>query len=83
MTLFSELAVSSPTAVPSADLVAFGPLQFIQIRGRQPYSIVRKIPYLIEHLLLIGPRLSSASEIGEHIFPAGHYCFEKSMQVEV
>ena len=31
-----------------AGLVAFSHLQFSQIRGRQPYSIVRKIPYLIE-----------------------------------
>jgi hypothetical protein len=30
-----------------AGLVAFSHLQFSQIRGRQPYSIVRKIPYLI------------------------------------
>jgi len=32
---------------PLAGLVAFSYLQFSQIRGRQPYSIVRKIPYLI------------------------------------
>jgi hypothetical protein len=31
----------------SADLVAFSHLQFSQIRGRQPYSFVRKIPYVI------------------------------------
>src|SRR5262252_8468651 len=30
-----------------AGLVAFSHLQFSQIRGRQPYSIVRKISYLI------------------------------------
>src|SRR5215471_1857292 len=36
--------------LPLAGLVAFSHLQFSQIRGRQPYSIVRKIPYLI-----IGP----------------------------
>jgi hypothetical protein len=42
MTLFSELGVSSDMAAPSADLVAFGYLQFSQIRGRQPYSIVRR-----------------------------------------
>jgi hypothetical protein len=36
-------------AVPAMwrSLVAFSHLQFSQIRGRQPYSIVRKIPYLI------------------------------------
>ena len=28
-------------------LVAFSHLQFSQIRGRQPYSIVRNIPYVI------------------------------------
>jgi hypothetical protein len=33
--------------LPFAGLVAFSHLQFSQIRGRQPYSIVRKIPYLI------------------------------------
>jgi hypothetical protein len=33
--------------LPLAGLVAFSHLQFSQIRGRQPYSIVRKIPYLI------------------------------------
>ena len=36
-----------PWRLLSADLVAFSHLQFSQIRGRQPYSIVRKIPYLI------------------------------------
>jgi hypothetical protein len=33
--------------LPLAGLVAFSHLQFSQIRGRQPYLIVRKIPYLI------------------------------------
>src|SRR5215471_885094 len=33
--------------LPLAGLVAFSHLQFSQIRGRQPYSIVRNIPYLI------------------------------------
>src|SRR5262249_46376128 len=33
--------------LPLAGLVAFRHLQFSQIRGRQPYLIVRKIPYLI------------------------------------
>jgi len=47
MTLFSELGVSCAMAAPSADLVAFGTLQFSQIRGRYPYPIMRKIPYLI------------------------------------
>jgi hypothetical protein len=32
-------------AAPSAGLVAFSHLQFSQIRGRQPYSIVRKIDW--------------------------------------
>src|SRR5262249_20588230 len=36
------------TRLPLAGLVAFSHLQFSQIRGRQPYSIVRKIPYLIK-----------------------------------
>jgi Domain of unknown function (DUF6429) len=30
-----------------AVLIAFSHLQFSQIRGRQPYSIVRNIPYVI------------------------------------
>src|SRR5262245_16613816 len=38
-----------PWRLPLADLVAFSYLQFSQIRGRQPYSIVRKILYLIAH----------------------------------
>src|SRR5262249_27982114 len=33
--------------LPLAGLGAFRHFQFSQIRGRQPYSIVRKIPYLI------------------------------------
>jgi hypothetical protein len=33
--------------LPLAGLVAFSHLQFSQIRARQPYSIVRNIPYLI------------------------------------
>ena len=33
--------------LPLTGLVAFSHLKFSQIRGRQPYSIVRKIPYLI------------------------------------
>jgi len=42
--------------LPLAGLVAFSHLQFSQIRGRQPYSIVRKIPYLIvEHRSIDGP----------------------------
>src|SRR5215831_9140912 len=39
--------------LPLAGLVAFSHLQFSQIRGRQPYSIVRKIPYLILQLGLL------------------------------
>jgi hypothetical protein len=36
-------------AAPSwLDLVAFDHLQFSQIRGRQPYSIVRNILYVID-----------------------------------
>jgi hypothetical protein len=34
--------------LPLAGLVAFSHLQFSQIRGRQPYLIVRKILYVIE-----------------------------------
>jgi hypothetical protein len=34
--------------LPSADLIAFSYLQFSQIRGRQPYLFVRKIPYVIQ-----------------------------------
>jgi hypothetical protein len=33
--------------LPLAGLVAFSHLQFSQIRGRQPYLIVRKILYVI------------------------------------
>ena len=39
--------------LPLAGLVTFSHLQFSQIRGRQPYSIVRKIPYLILQLGLL------------------------------
>ena len=39
--------LSSAWRLPLAGLVAFSHLQFSQIRGRQPYLIVRKIPYLI------------------------------------
>ena len=34
------------------EFIAFSHLQFSQIRGRQPYSIVRKIPYLIRWYIL-------------------------------
>src|SRR5437588_11569038 len=34
--------------LPLAGLVAFSHLQFSQIRGRQPYLIVRKILYVIK-----------------------------------
>jgi hypothetical protein len=34
--------------LPLAGLVAFSHLQFSQIRGRQPYLIVRNILYVIE-----------------------------------
>ena len=37
--------------LPLAGLVAFSHLQFSQIRGRQPYSIVRNIPYVIRKFL--------------------------------
>ena len=47
MTLFSGLEYRLTWRLPLAGLVAFSHLQFSQIRGRQPYSIVRKIPYLI------------------------------------
>jgi hypothetical protein len=36
--------------LPLAGLVAFSHLQFSQIRGRQPYLIVRKILYVIRAL---------------------------------
>src|SRR5215471_17497282 len=42
--------------LPLAGLVAFSHLQFSQIRCRQPYSIVRKIPYLITSLGAPGAR---------------------------
>jgi hypothetical protein len=42
-----QTVVGLPWRLPLADLVAFSHLQFSQIRGRQPYSIVRKIPYLM------------------------------------
>jgi hypothetical protein len=48
MTLFSGLGVSSDMAAPLAGLVAFSHLQFSQIRGRQPYLIVRNILYVIK-----------------------------------
>jgi len=35
--------------LPLAGLVAFSHLQFSQIRGRQPYLIVRNILYVIGH----------------------------------
>jgi hypothetical protein len=47
MTLFSGLGVSLTWRLPLAGLVAFSHLQFSQIRGRQPYLIVRKILYVI------------------------------------
>ncbi len=47
MTLFSGLGVSLTWRLPLAGVVAFSHLQFSQIRGRQPYLIVRKILYVI------------------------------------
>src|SRR5262245_20916870 len=47
MTLPTRLGVFSVTAAPSGCPGAFSHLQFSQIRGRQPYSIVRKIHYVI------------------------------------
>jgi hypothetical protein len=46
MTLFSGLVYRLTWRLPLAGLIAFNisHLQFSQIRGRQPYSIVRKIP---------------------------------------
>jgi hypothetical protein len=51
MTLFNGLDVVSIMAAPSlAGLVAFSHLQVSQIRGRQPYLIVRNILYVIEEI---------------------------------
>jgi len=40
--------------LPLAGLVAFSHLQFSQIRGRQPYLIVRNILYVIQRFQLTG-----------------------------
>src|SRR5580704_4484181 len=48
--------------LPSADLVAFSHLQFSQIRGRQPYLFVRKIPYVIALIGVEDLRLAMAGE---------------------
>ena len=47
MTLFSGLEYRLTWRLPLAGLVAFSHLQFSQIRGRQPYLIVRNILYVI------------------------------------
>jgi hypothetical protein len=55
---------SMSTTLPLAGLVAFSHLQFSQIRGRQPYLIVRKILYVIAAVLwhLRIPAMSSRAE---------------------
>ena len=51
-----------------AVLVAFSHLQFSQIRGRQPYSIVRNIPYVIVVVLVEGDAIAFAKqEIGQGV----------------
>jgi hypothetical protein len=45
--------------LPLAGLVAFSHLQFSQIRGRQPYLIVRKILYVISSSAWAAARLSA------------------------
>jgi len=45
-----------------AVLVAFGNLQFSQIRGRQPYSIVRNILYVILDTMPLADGLGSTLE---------------------
>jgi hypothetical protein len=53
--------------LPLAGLVAFRHLQFSQIRGCQPYSIVRKIPYLIAiSSQLVGVVAEKACNLGLH-----------------
>jgi hypothetical protein len=47
MTLFSGHGDRLTWRLPLAGLVAFSHLQFSQIRGRQPYPVVRNIPYVI------------------------------------
>src|SRR5262245_1173746 len=62
MTLFSRLGVVSVMAAPSlAGLVAFSHLQVSQIRGRQPYSIVRNILYVI--LAFVRPWAGAAQRV--------------------
>jgi hypothetical protein len=55
--------------LPLAGLVAFSHLQFSQIRGRQAYSIVRNIPYLIPQLQLGGPFSFLISMVAAHTAP--------------
>ena len=72
--------------LPLAVLVAFSHLQFSQIRGRQPYLIVRKIPYLINKVTahLEFPMTDSAAlgdkTVGDHVlvydFRNNHIAFE-------
>src|SRR5215471_9622213 len=45
--------------LPLAGLVVFSHLQFSQIRGRQPYSIVRKIPYLINRCRALATKIGN------------------------
>ena len=55
--------------LPLAGLVAFSHLQFSQIRGRQPYLIVRKILYVIEVCDLAHAELSTQTETDTEIAP--------------
>jgi hypothetical protein len=57
MTLFSGLVYRPTWRLPLAGLVAFSHLQFSQIRGRQPYLIVRKILYVILYRAAAGAPL--------------------------
>src|SRR5262249_57167926 len=48
--IVQRLGVRLTWRLPLAGLVVFSHLQFSQIRGRQPYSIVRKILYVIPEI---------------------------------
>jgi hypothetical protein len=47
-TVVQKIALTAIVDQALAGLVAFSHLQFSQIRGRQPYLIVRKILYVID-----------------------------------
>jgi hypothetical protein len=59
--------------LPLAGLVAFSHLQFSQIRSRQPYSIVRQIPYLIFSSAMTCASVRISKLVNERVCPP---CFE-------